>query len=290
MELATSMNLLFHNNLDIEKAMDYLYDVGFRNLDFNFCDWLFESSPFLDSNWNKWLKNIKRRADSLGVKFVQAHGPIFNKFDDSINRKMMDLSIRSIEGSAILGVKWIVFEPETSPGAFDNKHLKLLKDKNIEWIEELLKKCEEVDVGIAIENVVDLISLSSRKCSRWYGSIPAELIDLVDSINHPLLGICWDTGHANINNLNQYESIISLGARLKATHIQDNNGLSDQHLLPFYGTINWKDVISALLEIRYEGYFTYEIHNFIRPLPEKIKPYGLRYIVDVGNSLINGYF
>ena len=44
-----------------------------------------------------------------------------------------------------------------------------------------------------------------------------------------------------------------MGSLLKCTHIHDNNGKSDQHLMPFYGTIDWKAYIDVMREIGYDG-------------------------------------
>ena len=48
-------------------------------------------------------------------------------------------------------------------------------------------------------------------------------------------------------------------SRLKALHIDDNNGTADQHRLPYRGTVDWQDVMSALAEVGYDRLFNMEI-------------------------------
>ena len=72
------------------------------------------------------------------------------------------------------------------------------------------------------------------------------MAELLEKTDHPLFGACWDTGHGHRQSLRQAPSIRLLGKWLKSLHIQDNNGLHDQHLLPYSGTIDWKEVVSAL--------------------------------------------
>lgn len=288
MELSTSLNALFDpGRVTQERAMERVAASGFRVLDFNFCDWLFEGSPFVGKEWGQWVKDLRNGADRLGVCFSQAHGPIFNKFEDSDHaRWLTEMSHRSLESAALLGIPWVVFEPEALPGAYDGGHLSQTKQRNLDWFGGLLCTAEKVRVGIAVENCCDC-SASVRKASRWYGSVPVELIDLVDTLDHRLVGICWDTGHAHIQGLDQRAALISLGKRLKATHIQDNNGREDQHLVPFYGTIEWGPIMDALQAIEYEGDFTYEVHNFIRQLPDSLRDSALRYAVEVGKHLMS---
>jgi sugar phosphate isomerase/epimerase len=92
-----------------------------------------------------------------------------------------------------------------------------------------------------------------------------------------LFGACWDTGHGHRQGLRQAHSIRMLGDWLKSLHIQDNNGLHDQHLLPYQGTIDWNEVVGALREVGYAGDFTYEAHNSVRTLPDGMRDSALQY-------------
>lgn len=288
MELSTSLNVLFDpQKVTAIRAIERLADAGFRALDFNFVDWIFDGSPFIDDGWRTWLGDIRRRADELGLRFSQAHGPIFNKFEASERAKWLTaMSHRSIDGAAILGSGWVVFEPETLCGAFDRTHVERINQLNLDWFGALLQTAKESGVGIAIENTTDIFQLEGGH-GRAYCSVPAELIELVDAFDDALVGICWDTGHAHIQHLDQGKAIRSMGRRIKATHIQDNDGRSDQHLLPFHGSVGWPDIVSALRAIQYDGDFTYEIHNSIRPLPDALRDPALRFAVDVGHYLLD---
>ena len=76
-------------------------------------------------------------------------------------------------------------------------------------------------------------------------------------IDHPLIHACWDTGHANCEG-NQYDEIREVGDELYAIHYNDNHGKSDEHLIPYLGTLNHDEVINALIDSGYKGYFTLE--------------------------------
>ena len=57
----------------------------------------------------------------------------------------------------------------------------------------------------------------------------------------------------------QYRCITDVGDKLKGLHIADNFGDgAHHHTFPFAGIINFDEVMQALLDVGYEGYFNFE--------------------------------
>ncbi|NLS78753.1 MAG: sugar phosphate isomerase/epimerase [Chloroflexi bacterium] len=287
MDLSTSLNVLYDPSRVTQlQAMERCVAAGFRHLDFNFTDWTHQGSPFIGEGWREWLHEIRRRADELGVSFSQSHGPIFAKFvGDERCCWLTEMSHRSIEGAGIIGAPWVVFEPESYPGAWDAAHLAGLKQRNLDWFGALLPTADRAGVGLALENINEGYA-ESRGMRRLYCAGTAELIDLVDGFRSSRVGICWDTGHAHIQRLDQGAAIRALGDRLKAVHIQDNDGRSDQHLLPYTGTIQWPVVLEALRAIHYGGDFTFEVASAIRPLPDPLRDGAVRRTYELGRYML----
>jgi L-ribulose-5-phosphate 3-epimerase len=287
MELSTSLNVLYDpSRVTQVQALERCAAAGFRHLDFNFTDWTHPGSPFIGEGWREWLREIRRRADELGVSFNQCHGPIFKKFEaDERTRWLTEMSHRSIEGAGIIGAPWVVFEPESYPGAWDVAHLAGMKQRNLDWFGALLPTAERAGVGLALENVNEAYA-EGRGMRRLYGAATAELVDLVDGFGSPHVGICWDTGHAHIQRLEQGAAIRALGSRLKAVHIHDNDSRADQHLLPYAGTIKWPAVIEALRAIGYDGDFSFEVAQAIQPLPDPLRDAALRFAIQLGHHIL----
>jgi len=124
-------------------------------------------------------------------------------------------------------------------------------------------------IGILVENGPDKHAAHPNR--RRICSTPEEMLDAVSALNHPLVGTCWDTGHANMQRLDQYEAIMTLGKTLKAVHIHDNNGEVDQHVLLFQGTMKWEPFVKALGDNEYDGDFTFEACTSVRNVPEPLK-------------------
>lgn len=99
---------------------------------------------------------------------------------------------------------------------------------------------------------------------NYYFYTGADMREFIDYAGHPLLGVCWDTGHANIEG-SQYREILALGDTLKAVHINDNRGERDEHILPFAGTASMDEVMQALADVHFDGYFTMECDSMLLP-------------------------
>jgi len=89
-----------------------------------------------------------------------------------------------------------------------------------------------------------------------------QLRNFIDSINHPLFAACWDTAHGNIaassRKAGQYQNILDIGDKLKGLHISDNFGDAHHHSWPFAGIINFDQIMQALVDVNYDGYFNFE--------------------------------
>jgi sugar phosphate isomerase/epimerase len=260
----------------VEDQIQRVYDAGFRHMDMNFWDWALDpASPFRKDNWRDWVEGIAKKAQALNVKFTQAHADVFNFYTGDAER--YEMYLRCLEGAAMLGVPWITFHPSGHPDFSPETEKKNIKD-NIEYYKPLVEVAEKYRVGIALEN------MSSRLCKAEH------LNQMVDALDSPFVGICWDTGHAHIAKQPQAESIRLMGNRLHALHIQDNDGISDHHMPPHFGTIEWDPLMAALREINYPGDFTFEAHMIVRRVPEGCKADALRLLKQIGEELVgNGY-
>lgn len=99
-----------------------------------------------------------------------------------------------------------------------------------------------------------------------------QLLPIIEAVGADHTGICLDTGHLHRIHADQSAFIHRAGTLLKALHINDNDGSSDQHLLPYgSGTLSWEEVINALKEIQYPHMVNLEVPGERRcPLPVRL--------------------
>lgn len=112
-------------------------------------------------------------------------------------------------------------------------------------VEELVRVAEPLGVQIALEVIPNELSRA--------GSIVHFIEEDFDGV-----GICLDVGHAHIDG-DVIDAIETVSEYLIATHLHDNAGRSDDHLLPFQGTIDWAGALLAVQKIGYDGPFMLEI-------------------------------
>ena len=237
----------------IEKVR-ILAEAGFRYIDFSFYNIDKEKSPFMTEGWQEYVKELKQTAEELGVKFVQAHSPVGNPFKDEGYDDLLASTIRSIEVCGMLGIEDIVVHSGWAEGIGKEEFFA----RNREFYRQLFPAMERYHVSVLIEN-----SAKANMGDFYYFLDGAEMREFLDYVDHPLLNACWDTGHANIEG-HQYEDIMALGERLKALHINDNLGYCDQHIAPFMGTLSVDEVVKALIDSGFKGYFTFEACDVVK--------------------------
>jgi sugar phosphate isomerase/epimerase len=117
----------------------------------------------------------------------------------------------------------------------------------------LIPAMEKTGVSVLTENG----SYAGAGAHRYGPNSGKDIRELVEYVGHPLLNVCWDIGHANCEG-NQYDEIMALGDELFAIHYNDNHGMKDDHVAPFLGRLNHDEVIHALIDVNFKGYFTLE--------------------------------
>ena len=250
MKIATSTGDFASYTQDLKKKIDYLAESGFRYADLR----LYNSSdmePFLKDNWKEYAKEIKDYAATKNITFVQAHAIGGNAFKDETSyNNIVKNTIRGIEVCKELGIPNIVVHPGNSSDMDKEAYFAANKD----FYAEFFKTMEETGVNVLVENS------SQTMIGHYCIDTGADLREFLEYVNHPQLKACWDTGHANIEG-DQYYEILDIGDLLAGIHISDNLGDEDNHMMPYQGTVNFDEVLTALVQIGYEGAFTFECEN-----------------------------
>lgn len=275
-------------NVPILDSIKRCAKAGFDSIDLNFCQ-AFKLEPILSGDkWMDWVEQAKETLAQAGIGAGQSHTPFYNVLDKNIDDvdAVEETVRRSVIISGMLGVKWVTIHAGTF---MNDPRMSRSKAGNLEYFAPYLELAGKYGTGIAIENLFDAITPSKVRDLHRYTADLEHLIDLVDTLSqrYPNVGICWDFGHANEMSWDQPLALRTVGKRLKSTHVNDNYGLLDDHLLPFLGTVNWPEIMPVLREIGYEGDFAYETHKFTKSLPEPLIDAALDYSVKVGRYLLS---
>jgi sugar phosphate isomerase/epimerase len=85
------------------------------------------------------------------------------------------------------------------------------------------------------------------------------LVRMIDEeLELPDVGLCLDYGHAFLMG-DLADTIETVSGHLMTTHVHDNNGRDDVHLVPFEGGIDWSTAVMTTQKIGYEGVWLMEL-------------------------------
>lgn len=242
-----------YNDL-FEKKCGYAKKVGFEHIAVNFYEMLGKT----EKEWDKATEHILQVLSDNGLECVQSHPYYYDlTVSSEIDYEDCEFAIeRAIVASGKIGAKWCALHPRTAinAGYFVSKSL----EDNQKSFARYLEVAKKNNTGVAAENLPIFPGWSPAR--PFYSSNYEELYNLVDSFNDSSMGICWDTGHANLMNFSQVDAIKFLGDRIKITHIHNNYQTEDKHFPPDNGNIDWDGVMTAFASIGYDGPLTLEVH------------------------------
>lgn len=122
-------------------------------------------------------------------------------------------------------------------------------------IDELLPLLERNQALIAVENM--------------WGDDGTVINDLLDSYSPERIGLCYDSGHANANDLKQLDLLDARKDRLQALHLHDNDGMGDQHMPPFTATVDWDRLAQIIAGSSYNRVISFEMSMTSTPFFDK---------------------
>ena len=120
-------------------------------------------------------------------------------------------------------------------------------------VEDICRLAEPIGIRVAVEVIPNPLS------------DPASLVALLErDLDAPRTGICLDIGHAFLMG-DVVDAIETVSEHLITTHVHDNKGKGDDHLVPFDGRINWDAALMTLQKVGYDGTDLMELGNTSTP-------------------------
>ena len=264
MKLATSTGDFAAYTSSQAEALQYIREAGFRYADYNFGTDYRGRTGVYGAEYKAYFEEIKRTADALDITLVQAHAPMGAPIAAD-NAAFIGDTLRCVDACGAWGIPNLVVHSGYLPGL----SVQETYAANKLFFAPILARAEQYGVNILVENF-------NKRCvdGLYWIDNAADLLGLIEYVDHPLFHAVWDAGHANMQETPQDEELALLGSHVRALHIQDNCGgrEEDSHLLPFFGTMSLDAVMHGLRNIGYKGYFTFEVGGIFTPA-EKKRPY-----------------
>lgn len=245
---------LFHEHRLNREHLVHIAGHGFEAIE------VFATRAHFDYRNERALADL---ADWLGdtqLELHSVHAPAFdalkngawvgsysNAASDAVRRKAaVDEAEASLAIARHVPFRYLVVHlgvPSSEPtAAGENK-----RDAARRSVEDLVEIAARVNVEVALEVIPNPLSSASALC---------RLIE--EDLEGLNVGVCLDYGHAHLMG-DLGEAIETLSGHLWTTHVHDNHGRRDDHLVPFSGSINWDAAIMATQKIGYDGVLMLEV-------------------------------
>lgn len=205
-------------------------EAGFTHV--HWCHHWASDFVYMDSEINQigeWL-------DDYGLKLLDLHGsvgPEKNWFSDKEYERLagVELVKNRLEMTARLGGDAVVMHIPSGP----------ISDGLKKSLDALAPHANKLGVRIAVEN----------GCFEAMNSALSEF-------GPDYLGLCYDCGHGNMdaNGLGKMDVIKD---RLIAIHLHDNDGINDEHKIPFTSTVDWNRLIDIIARSSYSKCINLEV-------------------------------
>lgn len=198
------------------------------------------------------LEQLKR-ALSYGPS-LSFHGPYLDLSPGAFDYKVREITIERylqvLKIARDIKPKVVVFHSGFSKWNFNSRIDRWIEQSLPTW-ERVLPEAQKIGVKIAIENIFEENSQNLKA--------------LVEEIDSPDFGICFDTGHFNLFSKEKLEDWIeNLKNYILEFHLHDNHGSTDEHLAIGGGTFDFKKLFSLIDNLN--PVYTIEAHN-----PEEVR-------------------
>jgi sugar phosphate isomerase/epimerase len=245
---------LFHN-VALERAhFERFLAHGFDRVE------IFATRTHFDYGDAKRVSEVRGWIDSLKVDAWSMHAPITTGFvngawgraystaspDASVREEAITETLTAADAARALGCRVLVLhigiptgQPippgDNDPGAARRS------------LERIAEGCEARGLQLALEVIPNSLSTADA-IAHW----------LEGDLELGNAACCLDLGHAHLTG-GVVEAAERLSGYIVTTHVHDNRGRSDDHLLPFDGTIEWSTALMALSKVGYNGPLMFEL-------------------------------
>lgn len=278
--LYSTQTLHFARVFGIRRAVDMIIEAGFPAIDISLD---LECEAILDGDYVTLAKELRKRADDAGVRFIQSHAPFGGGYENYLGRLVPKFP-HAFELCSILGVENMVIHPLQQGRYYGNEER--LFEMNMKFYSALAPLSKNSGVRIAIENMWQHHPVTRAICDDVCAP-PEELCRYYDTLGDPsVFTVCLDIGHVALCGREPEDAIRTIGRdRLGCLHVHDNDYISDLHTMMYCGKINWDNVAHALGEIDYQGSFNLEADHFFNPFPAELLPDAMTFLHRVTKNL-----
>jgi sugar phosphate isomerase/epimerase len=221
---------------------------------------VFANRPHFDPSDERMVTELAEALQDTGLRLHAVHAPIADAVeggawtgplsiasgDEKERTRAVDAVRRTLAVAQHTPFGLLVLHlgvPDAQhPSATDNR-----ADAARRSLEQIQSAAEPLGVRLALEVMPNALSSAGA------------IVDLLESdLELPGAGLCLDVGHAFLMG-DLLDAVEIASGHILTTHLHDNRGRADEHLVPFEGRIHWDAACMAMQKVGYEGTLVFEL-------------------------------
>lgn len=191
---------------------------------------VFPDPPYFDIWSVEQVHRVAAALDETAIRIYAIHVPFGDAVDlSSASREAVENGLghaeRVIELCQQFEARFAVIHPGHILGEGADESARYRQAARS--LKALAPRAAGAGVVLAVENLPP----------NHVGSAFDRVVDLVAEVGSAAVGVCLDTGHANLYSPPQRPC--AAAEHLVWIHAHDNHGQTDEHLMPGLGTVDW---------------------------------------------------
>jgi len=257
-------------------------EAGFTRMEYNFQTGPAAAKPLAGDDWRQAVQNIKEVLNKNNMTVPYTHDYWFlmaNAKGPADLAQKEEMVRRSVEATAILGCRNMVVHTQSVYDA-EGYNIQKTEEYNKAFFSQMGDLAAKENMQLWVENVFPIPGCIDHAC------YPEEMALLMQELNDPMFGICWDFGHANMAKLDHEQALEIIAPWLRLLHVNDNKAKTDEHTLPGYGTVPWEKIMQKLKAVGYRGDLNLSVRTFAQTSLPHQRVEALQLLRHIGQDLI----
>jgi sugar phosphate isomerase/epimerase len=253
---------LYHDRALGPEHLREIADYGFRHVELFATVGHFDyHSPAAIDALSSWLRDAGLELHSVHAPIVEHRrngewGPMLSTAAaaDEARKRAVTEALAAIQIARTIPFRYLVVHlgipDDMKPSAEANARAAAQRS-----LSEIAAAAAPFGVQVAVEVIPNKLSAAQAL---------VRLVEEELELDPPGVGICLDMGHAFLMG-DLADAIEIVSGELTTTHVHDNRGKNDEHLVPFDGRIDWPTALMSLEKVGYEGLIMFELANTSTP-------------------------
>jgi protein FrlC len=232
-------------NYSIQDAIKMVSEAGYNGIDI----WGGRPHVYRRDFSADELKSLREMVRDHGLT-VCSFMPAFYRYPHSLSNPnpivradSVDYMKESMDNAVALGAELLLIVPDSNlHGQSAAESFQRMTD----CIAEVVDYASQYEIKLGLE-VTEMVKNSH------------DAMKVIHELGSDQLGVVMDSGHINLGKEATADAIRNVGDRLLQFHVNDNDGVEQQNLIPGEGNYDFQELFSLLRESGFKGFISLEL-------------------------------